>query len=188
MRTIKVFGLALVAMLALVAVSAASASASLFDASKVGKLTGKATKNQVFITKAGTVTCKAIKVTASTVEPLASETQLAVVEYEECTVFGFLEAKISPAHYLFMSNGTADLKAVETIEAPGCTVTVPIQSGLGTITYKDSGEGIELEPNVTGIESEGTGSTCSYAKEKAGTYKGQSKVELEGGKIEWMST
>ncbi|HEV7942218.1 MAG TPA: hypothetical protein VGP17_05395 [Solirubrobacteraceae bacterium] len=78
-----------------------------------------------------------------------------------------------------------DLKKALTVEALDCVISVPAQNGLGTLTYTDSGEGLAIKPNVSGIESEGTGTTCSYSKEKSGTYTGNSFVELAEGKIEF---
>lgn len=138
----------------------------------------------MFATKAGKIECTKLSVSGE-VEELTSTTQLVTVQYESCTAFGFISAKISPAEYLFMSNGTVDLKKTLTIETVGCVVTAPAQNGLGAVTYTDSGEGLAIKVNVSGIESEGTGSNCSYAKEKSGTNTGNSFVELAGGKIEF---
>ncbi len=184
MRMIRMAGLASCAVLMLGATFASSAFAGLFDASKEGKLKGKALSTQVFTTKAGKVECTKLSVEGN-VTKLVSETQVVTVKYESCTAFGFVAATISPAEYLFMANETVDLKKAVTMTAVGCEVTIPAQNGLATVKYANVGANMEIKPNVTGVESEGKGTTCTYAKEKAGTYTGNSEVELEGGKIEW---
>lgn len=186
MRTLKTFGVALVAIFALAAVVSASASAASFLATKTGKLTGEKLQTQVFKTKGGTVECTTLKVSSGEVTELMTETQLATIKYENCTAYGIVKAEISPAEYLFMANGEVGIKKAITIKATGCEITVPAQT-VSSVAYKNSGEGIEIVPSVTNIESSGTGITCTYSTEKEGTYKGTSFTELEGGKITWSS-
>lgn len=184
MRKIRVFGFAFAAVLALAAVSSAAASAHMFTASKTGSLTGKAKGNQVFVTKGGTVTCTALKASGSVTSTLTEE-QKSEVNYESCTVFGFVGATISTAHYNFNAGGSVTIESPITISVIGCEVTVPAQGPLTEVGFKNSGEGIEVVGKVTGIESEGKGSSCTYSKEKAGTYTGNAIVEETGGEISW---
>jgi hypothetical protein len=194
MLRVRTIGLALVAVLAMSAVAAASASAHEFVATASGEtITGSAKENQVFTTKAGKVTCTALKVTSGKTTGTKAKTQVATIGYEKCTAFG-LEAKITAAEYEFNAEigpGTPKnvkiLKAI-TITAPLCTVTVPVQT-VGEVTYKNVTSGtkkeIELVPNVTGITSSGSGLACSYASESKGTYTGTSLVSVPNS-IEWL--
>src|SRR6266566_6121728 len=170
MTRIKIIGLALAAVFALSAATAASASAAHFEASESSNLLAKvvtgASGEQVFTTKAGKVVCKALKVKAGKSTAGKVETQLATISYENCTAFG-LTATISEAEYLFHAGttpgtGTVDVEKAITIKAAGCEVKVPAQKGLGKITYKNvGGKEVELVPNVTGITSSGTGFACT---------------------------
>jgi len=181
MRSIKALGAAIMAVLAVGAV-AASASAAEFHSTKEAALKGKALNSQVFVTKAGTVTCG--KLTAEgTVPTGSSTTQEATVKYSECTVYGFIAVKISPALYLFMANETVDILMPITIETTGCVDTVPAQSGLGTIKYENNRGKLKILATVTGITSSGKGSTCEYAEEHEGTYNGNSEVEAAGSEL-----
>lgn len=160
--------LAFVAVIAAALGASATASASLFNASKTGNLSGHSLNTDLFMLKAGSVACKRIEANG-TVTETASETLRVTLTLSECAVFGFIMGvAVSPVEYLFMSNGTADLTKVVTSKAPLCKVTMPAQNGLGTMTYKNSGKGIEIEENVTGIQSEGQGSTCEYVKKRSG--------------------
>ncbi len=186
MKGIRLIGLGVLAVLALT-VTAASASAHEFIASKAGaKLEGKALSTQVFTTAAGKVECKALNVTAGETA-LKSETQKLTIQYKECKAFG-LSAEITPAEYVFNANGTVNIQKAITIKAAGCTVTVPAQEKLGTITYKNSSpvKTITLEPSVTGIKSKGEGFACTYAEEAKGTYAGNSEIAAAGDTQEWF--
>lgn len=194
MRSIKSFGLAVVAVLALGAMTASAASAAHFVEKTGGaltELTGKATNTQVFVTKGGEVKCTKLSVSKAPISAMEVETQEATVQYESCTAFTIINATISPAEYTFHAGttkgtGTVDIKKTITISAIGCESTVPAQSGLGKLTYVNKSGEITIEAAVTGIESSGTG-TCSYEKEKSGTYTGNSSVAVakEGGELEW---
>jgi len=197
MKSMRVIGLAVVAAFAFSATAAASASAetSVFDSTAPAKtkLTAKVKANQVFTTKAGKVICEALKVEAGAGSEVVFDNavQEVNIKYEKCKAFG-LAATISTAKYKFhagtsltasSSKGTVDVLAAITIKALGCTVTVPVQSGLGSIEFKTSGASVELVPSVTGITSSGTGTACTYASESKGTYEGASTASAAGGNV-----
>ncbi len=191
-KSIKLLGLALVAILA---VGATSASAHEFIASSgaVGtKVEAEAIAEQDFTTGTAAepnVICKKLKTTAGTVKEAKSETQEVTIQYEECTAHDVFStaATISPAQYLFMANGNVKiLKPIEIKTSLG-TQTVSEQE-VGTITYvnkpanehKTMPAGILLDPAVTGIHSTGFLGTST-----TGTYKGSSLSWATGGTTEW---
>jgi hypothetical protein len=196
MKRFKILGLVFVLVLALTAVSAATALGADFEASEKSKLVAKVTAGaggeQVFTTAAGKVICKVLKATKGESKVGLSKTQVVTIKYESCKAFG-LAATISEAEYEFMAGkekgttgkgeGTVKVLKPITIKATSlCTVTVPVQE-VGQITYTNlaSGKEIELETAVTGIKSKGEGSACTYAEEAKGTYVGKSIVSLAGG-------
>jgi len=184
MKRIKYVGLALVVVCALSAAAVASAGAHDFSASAVAALKGTAKQTQVFTTAAGKVECSTLSVTSGTTALLAL-TQSATVQYSGCKAFG-LAATVSPAQYVFSAdNGLVRIASSITIKATACLVTVPGNQDLTTVAYKNSGAEIVLEPNVTGITSEGSGAACTYAKESKGTYTGNSSVSIAGGTLKW---
>lgn len=187
MRSIKMIGLAIVAVLAFGA-TAAVASAHEFTATKGGLLLLKSNENQKFKTKAGEVVCKKMTVDG-TVKEGSSSTQAAVVKYSECTVFGFIGAVITPADYTFSAEGSVEVTNEIEIEAAGCLSKVPPQTD-SSVSYKEAAGGaLEIIPAVTNISSMGTGSSCEYSElpptENKGTYKGEAFVMVEGSTLGW---
>jgi len=160
-RNLKAMGLALVAVLALGAVVASSASASTFEAESYPvTLTGSQIGTDVFTTNAGTVSCTNATYHGSS--SAASSTVEVAPTYSGCTAFGFINTPIdvNGCKYLFHSGaknsadnyaGTVDIVCpkVETeggtihntsivVTGAGCTVTIGSQSGLSGITFVDN--------------------------------------------------
>jgi hypothetical protein len=185
MQRITMLGLALLAALAVVAVGAASVSATghEFIASKTGKTKGKNTNAQSFTTSVGTIECS----TASGVgeiKVLISSTHKETITYTGCIGFGG-PVKITPAHFEFDANGSARLekKVILTPEGLGCEVLIEPQTVAG-ITYSNGSGKITAEANASNIVSKGTGGVCG-GENTEGTYTGKVSAELEGGTIEW---
>jgi hypothetical protein len=107
-RKSRVFGIALIAALALSAVVAQGALAKFsFTAPERGVtdttfLTGEKTSNHVFTTTEGEVTCTTISFSGSAVGKSTSEVSIAP-SYSGCTAFGFATAhvKVNGCTYLF---------------------------------------------------------------------------------------
>lgn len=178
-------------------VGVASASAQVFKASKTGALTSEG-GTQTFKTHGMTVRCKKVK-DSGTVTSTETSEQAVVADYEECEI-GATPVTISAADYTFHAAGTVDVTKEITIEATGspalCTIKVPAQSGLSTVTYKNVSGKIEVVAVVTNITSSGKGTLeeegkklCEYtqAEETKGEYKGDSVSTLTGGTLEWVS-
>jgi hypothetical protein len=183
MRNLKKFG-ALVIVLALSAIGAASASAAEFTASATGSITAKALENQVFTTNGGTVTCTGLSA-SGTIESTAATGQHVTVNYSGCTAFGFATVDISAATYTFTADTTVHIYNPITITptffgSSMCTVTVPAQT-VGPVHYSNAGSNnIRINPTVTGIKYTSTGGSCGSSGEN-GTYTGDSEASRVGG-------
>lgn len=185
MRGIRYVGVALVATVALGSATAAGASAHTFTASKTGEIKAKQLTSQIFATAAGNIECETLTGTGA-VSALTEEVQKATVKYGGCFAFG-IATTISPIEFEFNANGTASILKQVTVKASAfCTITIPAQSKLSTVTYVNlTGGKIELEPEIDGITSTGTGDACAYGTESKGQYEGRTEVELVGGTLTW---
>jgi len=186
MLRITTLGLALLAVLGVVAVGAVSVSASghEFIASGTGKTTSKGT-SQVFKTGAGTIECSTVTGTGE-VTATKSATHKETLTYSGCEAFGFAKVTITPAHFEFNANGPAKLEKAVTItpEGAGCEVIMPAQT-FKSVTYSsETGGTLKAEAVVTKIHSEGTGSPCG-GENTEGSYTGTMSAALEGGTLSW---
>jgi hypothetical protein len=193
-RKLKTLGVALVAVFALTAVAASTASAYQYTASTYPTTgTGEsAIGNDTFTTEGGTVECK------SHFEGTLSEasTDLTVTaKYTNCRAFGFLEAEVSHCKYTF-TEPTTDGKggwhaqvhvvgAPCTIKASTCHVTVPLQNSLGNVTINNLATGdVSVQANVTAIEYNviTDGFLCPFngtGKKFGATYKQHNPITFD---------
>jgi hypothetical protein len=185
MQRITVFGLALLAALAIVAVGAGSVSATSheFIASKLGKTKGKNTNTQTFKTGVGMIECSTASGTGE-IKVLASTTHKETITFSGCTGFG-VSVKITAAHFEFNAEGSAKLekRVTMTPEGLGCEVLIEPQTVTG-ITYSNGSGKVTAAAAASGIVSKGTSSVCG-GENTEGTYSGDVVGELEGGTIEW---
>jgi hypothetical protein len=188
MKRIKLFGLCLVAALAVSSVSTVAASAHEFVASKAGTVKDKQVNNHKFRTNAGTVECGS-EASEGTAVAGSQKTNKEKVKYAECAAFGF-EATISEAEYEFSAEEWVSVLNKVTIEVPlaGCKVTIGTTKNkeLKKVPYKNSAPAktIEAKALVKGITYTSSGGLCGTSGEN-GEYSGSSKLELVGGTIEW---
>lgn len=174
---------------ALSAVGTSTAFAALeFKETGMGYLVAKAVTNQVLSTKAGTITCTgiAIEAVAASEAELNPEWQLAVVNYSGCTAFGIVTVEPFKAMLDFNVNGYFRIENEFLIKTTGCIVHIagyPENQKVSTVSYVNKAGKVELVVNASKIMSYGEGSNCTYALEEAGTYKGESLVELPGFEI-----
>lgn len=180
---------AIITVIALDAFLAAGAYAALeFKETGMGFLVGKALGNQVFVVKAGTVTCEGLEIekVAGSEAELNPEFQLAAVRYTACTTAaGFIKVKPFTIMYDFRINGEVRIEGETIVEDEGtnCKVRVPGQK-LTTVEYVNKAGKVEVKANVSKITTSGEGiAACTYASEANGTYKGNSLVELPGFEI-----
>ncbi len=171
-------------MLSVAMTASASAALLLFLSTKNEKLLAEKVSTQVFKVEAGEVRCNTVNILVGTTAA-KSEDQLALVDYENCTAFGFITVRISPAHYLFLANGTVHiLKEIKiNVPANGCEVGVPAQE-THSVAYKNSGKNILIEPNVTGIKYSQNANCGGGAGNFAnGTYTGNLEVMIPNGTV-----
>jgi len=156
-RNLKILGMAVVAVLAMSAVVASAASAQLgtFTAHEYpATITGEQTGTDVFTTVAGTVSCTHATYHGEAAGP---QTSLTITPtYSGCKAFGLFTATIDMNGCDYQFNrptteepfgnglyvGTVDIKCPVnteiTITTDVCRVTVPAQTGLSQITYKNT--------------------------------------------------
>ncbi len=186
MQRITMFGMVLLAALAVVGVEAVSVSASghEFIASKTGKTKSKQTDAQVFKTSAGTLECSSVSGTGEIKEG-HSTSHKEVFTYSGCGAFGG-SVKITPAHFEFSANGPVKLENQIIIEPSDgeCEIVIEPQT-LEQATYTNKSGKIEAEANAYKIHSKPTGEPCGTVEGTEGTYNGAALGELEGGTIEW---
>jgi hypothetical protein len=198
MRSIKMFGLAIVAVVAFSAVAVAGASAEEFIASKTGKLNGKATNTQEFQTGTGAkVKCTTATPSGEVTETKATK-QAVSVTYGGCSVEGIGTASVSLAMYTFFIPLEVSVLEPITITASvlgvKCKIEVTDQSlvtghSMSELEYENKSGKLLVKSKVTKIASEikesNSTSLCGTAGEKKeGTYSGNVETELEGGTIE----
>lgn len=186
MRGTRNVGVVLAVVVALGSATTAAASAHSFKASKTGELKATQLSSQLFVTNGGAIECETLKGTGN-VTSLISETQVATVEFGSCNAFS-IPTTMSPIEFEFNANGTVSILKEVTIKASSyCKVTIPAQTDLSTVTYRNlAGGKLELEPSVRGITSTGSGPACNYGTESKGEYEGMAEVELVGGgTLEW---
>lgn len=198
-RNMKVLGLAVVAVLAMSAVVAASASAA-FNAENEGTtlLSGSQTNTHEFTVNTGTVTCTTATFAGSQ-SGKTSSTLSITPTYEGCTnsLLGSMSVNMNGCTYLFhteattgepingkvdvVCSGTNEIEVKRTSGVQVCTVKVPAQTGLGAVKYTNKSGSVEVEAEVTGLHYSQSGALClgGTGSFTNGTYKG--KV-LESGK------
>jgi len=182
-RYAKMLGVTCAAAFALVAMTAAGASAARFTASETGTLTGISTTNHVFTTGGGgSITCKKTHTSGMIVSREAASQHL-TVKYSECTASS-LPATVSPATLEVYANGTMDIENTITIGYFGCTTTIKPQKGLKTINYTNSAGKLILHFAVGGIVSTASAHLCSGGT--TGTTSGSFVLErVGGGTLTW---
>jgi hypothetical protein len=203
MNRIRIVGLALVAMLALGATVASSASASEFKAENYPVEVKGEGANQEFKVESGTINCTG-KFSGSA--SAASETLGITAAYEKCTFasLGLTTVNMEGCTYLFHAGaeiegnparhkGTVDVKCPTgkeiTVTTATCVVKVGAQSGLTGVEYVNTGTGsarkVEVNANVETIAyTEGTLCTAP-GKHTNGHYTG--KVVTTGRNSETLA-
>lgn len=193
MKSIKVFGLAFVAMIAFGAMAtSALAAEALFSAT--GELpttvSGTATTNQVFKDKAGTITCTVVKLANNKVTKEKEISFETTVEYSKCTsTIGMVLKEPIVADYLFDANGSVKvLKPIlidlsEIILFGECSLTITEQLLDNAATYVNDGAHLLVEGKAAKINTE---NSCLGKEE--GTYEGNVLNSLaNGGNLSWSA-
>jgi hypothetical protein len=191
-RSLKVMGLALVAVLALTAVAASAASAAEFHSEASSTfIHGEQSVENVFTVNSRTVTCKEATFTG-TQTGTATTTLTIHPTYGNCTAFG-LPAKVSTAGCNYQFNqptgsgpfsGTVNIvcetgsKIEINVNEGTCNITVAAQGPLSSLTYTNEGSGssraVSVGANVSGISSTVSGGilACGTNGTRSATYTG----------------
>lgn len=189
MKHVKIFGLALVVMVALsvTLTSIASAALLLFVAEQypVMLLAHQSEANDFEIGSSKVECTTALFSSGSISGP--TEEVLVHPSYSGCTAFGFVGAtvKTEGCNYILHISGVVDIecetgKKIE-IVASTCTVKVPAQTGLKEVGYSNiAGPPMEVnvEDKVTKIAYESNkGFGCPPNNTEEATYKGSENTE-----------
>jgi hypothetical protein len=181
MRSFGFVSLCLLTALLVGAVSAESASAHEFVASKQGTTKDHGIGTQTFLGVECTSETSKGKVHAG-----SSKTIVEKVKYSGCPTFGLNGEPISEVEYEVSAEGSLSILNTVTVERLGCTITVePAKNkGLKSVTYADESGRLRLDAAVKGITYTSSGGMCGSSGEN-GEYSGTSEIELVGGTLEW---
>jgi hypothetical protein len=189
-RKLKTLGLALVAVLAM-GISAASASAANFHSESTSTvLTATQVNQHTFTSNAGTVHCTTATFSGTTSSTSTTQTsQELTPAYSGCTntTFGGATVDVGTCKYRLHAAGTADVTGCGVnglrVTAPGCTITVPDQTGLSKVSYATGGTGtthdLLAEIAIIGIKYTQSGFLCSSGTFTNGTLTGTATVTGE---------
>jgi hypothetical protein len=200
MKYLKMFGMAAIAAMALMAFAGAG-SASAFTSAHCAKngvvlphclLDAHSVESANFATTAGTITCTTTTGDA-TIEGTVTSIETTKIEYSGCTFLGFIGVKVEmgTCQYKF-TFGAEDTGTVDITPSPctikftagTCTVSVNNQNGLSSVTYENMAgppKDVTVIPNVTNIVYSTTSGCPNGAKtnEKGGKYTG-GKITVTG--------
>jgi hypothetical protein len=191
-RNLKALGLALVALVALSAVVAGSASAAgerFHSEAEPTIITGVSTNTHVFAAGGANVECTGAEF-KGTSKVKTETTQTVHPTYTGCTFIGE-KATIDTAgcNYVFGSETVEGRLPVEIecttgssikVTAPGCTLTFGAQKNTGGVTVTNEGSGNLRDSKVvssTGATFTKSGSLCFLVSGTTGTYTGTTTVK-----------
>jgi hypothetical protein len=191
-RNLKALGLALVALVALSAVVAGSASAAgerFHSEVEPTIITGTSTNTHVFAASGATVECTGA--TFSGTSTLKTETTQTVhPTYSGCTFFGEpASVDTTGCNYVFESETVAGKMPAEIectagyaikVTSPGCTLTFGPQKNTGGLVVTNEGAGTTRDTKTiseTGATFSKSGPLCFAISGTTGTYKGTTTVK-----------
>jgi hypothetical protein len=187
-RKIKALGLALVAALALTAVTASAASAQFTSDKEHTILSGSQATSHVFTagTGFGGISCATASFSGTSVNK-SEATQVVNPTYSNCKdSFGrTVDITTNTLTYTFTSGAgkglvhvTGDIGLTVTTGGTHCTITIKAQNGNNGISYKNLGgtSGVEVTTNTNNVHSSVSGGffACgtSATTPTSGTYTG----------------
>jgi hypothetical protein len=183
MRCFKKLSVVGLAVLALSALGASSASAAKFTYNpSSGTLAGHAKTTQVFTVNGGKIECNGAEVTGTIVE-LSPEKQDYTVTYRECKAFGTSTVDVSQVTYLFTAIGQVHLQSTLKVTptvfgASACTLEIKPQT-MKSADYA-GGSPMVVTSTITALEYTSTGGICGSSGTN-GTYSGSLEIERVGG-------
>jgi hypothetical protein len=196
MRNFKMVG-GLAAMLGVLAISAASASASEFEASGGATRGNSISKQEEFKTWPMTITC-AKAITKGTVPSGKFASFSDEAKYSSCTAFGGLvKVTVTPGNFEYNSNGTESILAPITLSpALGCKYEIPAQTWFtkesvafgdetfyGNTKFPNGQLKLNIFTSLTGMHYIAHGYPCTGPKTAAETMAAKTLEEegTEGG-------
>jgi hypothetical protein len=213
MRNFKMVG-GLAAMLGVLAISAASASASEFEASGGATRGSSISKTEEFKTWPMTITC-AKAVTKGTVPSGKFASLSDEAKYSSCTAFGGLvKVIVSPGFFEYNANGTESILEPITLNpALGCKYEIPAQTGFtketlafgdetfyGNTKFPNGQQKLNIYSTLTGMHYTAKGYPCTGPKNAAenaaaktaeeegteGAFTGAIHEEIPQGNLTWI--
>jgi hypothetical protein len=215
MRNFKMVG-GLAAMLGVLAISAASASASEFEASGGAVTRGSSiSKSEEFKTWPMTITC-AKAATNGTVPTGKFASFSDEARYSSCTAFGGLvKVTVTPGHFEYNANGTESILETITLTPVlgGCKYEIPAQTGFtketvafgdetfyGNTKFPNGQQKLNIFSSLTGMHYTAKGYPCTGPKNAAetmaaktaeesgeeGAFTGAVHEELPQGNLTWI--
>jgi hypothetical protein len=189
-RKIKSLGLAFVAVAAMSMVVAGGAQAAQLHASTAGAnayLSGTQTTQHAFTVDTGIVKCTSATFIGSAAK--TAQDGEVTAQYTGCNVSGIAAlVDMNGCKYTITGTGQEALKVkvditgctsgkVISVTAGSCTVTVPEQTGLGTITLANTATDVNGTINIAGITYQTHGTCPNTASDHTtqttnGTYTG----------------
>ncbi|HEX3240554.1 MAG TPA: hypothetical protein VHR18_10525 [Solirubrobacterales bacterium] len=189
-RKLKTLCVALVSVFAMSAVAASTASAVEFhSAVQPQSISGTQTINHVMTMNPGTAVCKKKPAFSGTTPAKTSNTLTLVPDYDECTVFGFINVPIheNGCAFIIYISGTSEIecpsgKKIE-ITAPFCTVTIAPQHLATGVTYSNNAAKSDIVI-TTDITNELDYNECGTARTN-GSYTGVTTLTGGAGDV-WV--
>jgi hypothetical protein len=191
-RKFKALGLALIAVFAMTALSAATASAEQWHAGAHGTVKGINVGEETFTTNAGTVKCKVAEYNGTVASTTVSN-QSVKPTYKECTAFGFVNTTIDvgSCEYEFTTpiktTSTIHIKNCATpirVTAFNCEVTVGNQNNLAHIQWHQIAgsiphaiQGTVTASGITYTQHSKSFPGCTNGTFSNGTYTGTNQVK-----------
>jgi hypothetical protein len=201
-------------MLGVLGISAASASASEFEASGGATRGSGISKQEEFKTYPMTITC-AKAVTKGTVPSGKFETFSDEAKYSSCTAFGGLvKATVTPGFFEYNANGTESiLEPIILTPALGCKYEIPAQTGFtkesvnfgdetfyGNSKFPSGQKKLNIFTTLTGMHYVAKGYPCTGPKNMAetvaaktaeeegteGAFSGAVHEEIPQGNLTWV--
>jgi hypothetical protein len=178
----------LVALLALAAALAPSASAHEFVTSTTGRVRVRSITPQIFEAGGVVVECTGALETINLTTPLKSETlDVPELGYGGCTEGG-QPVTVSDGDYQFKANGTVSLEQALTITVNDAECTIVFSAAankaLEGVSFANVSPDLHLVQELTTLDYTGSGGVCETGGE--GTLAGALILEfIDGGTIEW---
>lgn len=173
---------ALIVLVGTLAALAPTASAQVFEITKIGKGKMVARSAQVIKTAAGNIECKkasaALEFTALKFVVLEAPK----LEYSECTGLG-TNVSVTPAALEFDANGAMQLEKAMTIEPEGAGCSFVFERTTAeAVSYSITKSGLlVLDLDISNLPYSGTGGVCGGSGKAK--YSGVLEAEDTGGKF-----